>query len=157
MICVILFQLLHCSFGVLLGSCGYFFLILFIYFQLCCVFIARGAFLQLWRVGTTLSLPCAGFSFQWFLLLWSTGSRACGLQELWLPASRAQALQLWHMGLVAPWHVGSSWSWDRTHISRITTESPGKPCYIVFTCVYAQKNVLNMMFLIKHGYFWVIG
>ena len=34
-----------------------------------------------------------------------------------------------------------------------TTESPGKPCYIVFTLVYAQKNVLKMMLLIKHGYF----
>ena len=29
------------------------------------------------------SLQCAGFSLQWLLLLWSTGSRAHGLQKLW--------------------------------------------------------------------------
>ena len=51
------------------------------------------------------------------LLLWSTGSRlmgfsSCGMQaqQLWLTGSRAQAQQLWHMGLVALWHVGSSWT-----------------------------------------------
>ena len=31
-----------------------------------------------------------------------------GLQQLQLLGSRAQAQQLWHMGLVALWHVGSS-------------------------------------------------
>ena len=40
---------------------------------------------------------CAGFS--------SCGTRA---QQLWLVDSRAQAQQLWHMGLVVPRHVGSS-------------------------------------------------
>ena len=34
--------------------------------------------------------------------------QACGLQQLWLAGCRAQAQQLWHMGLVVPWHVGSS-------------------------------------------------
>ena len=53
--------------------------------------------LWLWRTG---------FSPQWLLLLQSTGSRA-----------RAQ--QLWHMGSVAPWHVGSSRTKDRTRIPRI--------------------------------------
>ena len=32
------------------------------------------------------------------------GSRVCGLQELW------------HRGLVAPRHVGSSWTRDQTHV-----------------------------------------
>ena len=36
------------------------------------------------------------------------GSREHGLRYLWLPGPRAQALQLWRVGLVAPWHVGSS-------------------------------------------------
>ena len=34
--------------------------------------------------------------------------QACGLQQLWLVGSRAQAQQLWCTGLVAPRHVGSS-------------------------------------------------
>ena len=41
-------------------------------------------------VAATL-LQCAGFSLWWLLLLRSTGSRVRGLQQLWLPASRAQA------------------------------------------------------------------
>ena len=35
------------------------------------------------------------------------GSRARGLQKLQLMGSRAQAQQLWCMGLVAPQYVGS--------------------------------------------------
>ena len=38
-------------------------------------------------------------------------------QQLQFPGSRAQAQQLWYTGLVPPWHVGSSWTGDRTHIS----------------------------------------
>ena len=36
------------------------------------------------------------------------GFSSCGTwaQQLWLLGSRAQAQQLWHTGLVAPWHVG---------------------------------------------------
>ena len=32
-----------------------------------------------------------------------------GLQGAW-------AQYLWHVGLVALWHVGSSWTRDRTHV-----------------------------------------
>ena len=51
--------------------------------------------------------------------LWSTGSRAHGLQ--WL----------WHMDLAAPWHVESSWTRDQTGIPCIcnwtlTTVPAGK-------------------------------
>ena len=60
-----------------------------------------------------------GFLLQWLLLWWSPGSRAWGLQELRLPGPRAQAQELWHTGLVAPRHVGSSWSRDRTRASCI--------------------------------------
>ena len=41
-----------------------------------------------------------GFSLRWLLLLWSTGSRASWLQ------------QLWRTGLVTPRHVESSWTRD---------------------------------------------
>ena len=69
------------------------------------------------------SLRCAGFSLQWLLLLWSSGSRRTGFsccgtwaQQLCLAGSRAQAQQLWHMGLAASWHVGSSWTRARTRV-----------------------------------------
>ena len=50
--------------------------------------------LSLQQAGATL-LRYTGFSLQGLLLLRSMGSRVHGLQELWL------------VGLVAPWHVGS--------------------------------------------------
>ena len=42
--------------------------------------------------------------------LWHT------VQQLWLAGSRAQAWQLWHTGLVAPQHVGSSRTRARTRV-----------------------------------------
>ena len=45
-------------------------------------------------------LQCWGFSVQWLLLFWSTGSREYGLPQLWLLDSRAQAQQLWSLGLI---------------------------------------------------------
>ena len=45
---------------------------------------------------------CKGVSLWWPLLLQNTGCRACGLQ--WL----------WHVGLLAPWHVRSSLTRDQT-------------------------------------------
>ena len=44
------------------------------------------------------------------------GLQARGLQQLWLAGSRAQAQQLWHMGLVAPRHVGSSQTRAQTRV-----------------------------------------
>ena len=80
-------------------------------------------FLQLQRAVVTLLLQCAGSSLRWLLLFWSMGSRragfsSCGLwaQQLWLAGSRAQAQQLWHTGLVAPWHVGSSRTRAQTRV-----------------------------------------
>ena len=46
---------------------------------------------------------------------WVLGAH--GLQQLWLPRSRAQAQELWCPGLFSLWHVGSSRIWDWTHIS----------------------------------------
>ena len=96
---------------------------LFIYFWLHCVFIAaHGLSLVVASRGYS-SLQCVGFSLWWLLLLQSTGSRrvgfsSCGTQPqlLWLVGSRAQAQQLWHMGLVALRHLGSSWTRARTGI-----------------------------------------
>ena len=34
-------------------------------------------------------------------------------QQLWLTGSRVQAQQLWCLGLVGPWHAGSSWARSR--------------------------------------------
>ena len=44
------------------------------------------------------------------------GLQACGLQQLWLVGSRAQAQQLWCTGLVASRHVGSSRTRARTRV-----------------------------------------
>ena len=44
------------------------------------------------------------------------GLQAHGLQQLWLAGSIAQAHQLWHTNLVAPRHVGSSWTRARTGV-----------------------------------------
>ena len=66
-----------------------------------------------------------GLLFAWLLLLWSTGSRACisVVVAHWLSSCSSWALEhrfeLWHTGLVAPWHMGSSWTRDRTHVSCI--------------------------------------
>ena len=97
--------------------------IYFLNFWLCWVFVAACGFSLVAASGGYSSLWCAGFSLQWFLLLRSTGCRcmgfsSCGMraQSLWLTGSRAQAQYLCHMSLVAPWHVGSSRTRDRTHV-----------------------------------------
>ena len=66
-----------------------------IYFWLYWVFLAEcGLSLAAPSRGFSL-LGCLGFSLQWFLLLQRTSSR---------------------LGLVALWHVGSSWARDWTHV-----------------------------------------
>ena len=105
------------------------FIYLFIYFWLCWVFVAAHRLSLVEASGSYSSLWRAGFSLRWLLLLRSTGSRrtgfsswgrrasivvACELQQLWLAGSRAQAQQLSHTDLVAPRHVGSSWTRART-------------------------------------------
>ena len=44
------------------------FIILFIYFWLCWVFLAPRVFLQFWRVGAALQLLCTGLPFRWLLV-----------------------------------------------------------------------------------------
>ena len=80
------------------------------------------------RGGQGLLSTCrrVGFSLWGLLLFWSMDSRVHRLQQfstwaqqLWLPGSRAQAQQLWRTDLEAPWHAGSSWIRDQTHVSCI--------------------------------------
>ena len=105
--------------------------------------LLRAGFLQLRRVGVTLrcgawASHCGGFSCcgAWALGAWAsvvaarglsscrmqalecTGFSSCGVwaQQLQCTGSGAQAQQLWRAGLVAPWHVGSSRTRDRTRV-----------------------------------------
>ena len=93
---------LTCKMGliIVLISFGFFFFFFDLFKSVvslhCCV-----VFLQLQEVGATLQLWCEGFSLQQLLLMWNTGSEC-------------KAEQLWSMGLVAPQHVGSSWTRGRT-------------------------------------------
>ena len=95
-----------------------FFIILFTYFCLCCVFIIVHGFLE-WWLPLLLSMSSSSFS------VWA--------QELLFPRSRAQLPQLWHLALVAPRHMGSSWARDWTcvfHIDRqvlLPLSSQGSP------------------------------
>ena len=70
-----------------------------------------------------LQLQCTGFSLPRLLLSQSTGSMRVGssscstcAQYLLFLGSRTKAQWLWCIGLVAPWHVGSSWARDQTHV-----------------------------------------
>ena len=135
----------------------FFFFILFIYFiyfWLFWVFVAARGLSLVAASGGYSSLRCAGFSLQWLLSLWSTGSRrvgfsSCGTwaQQLWLTGSRAQAQQLWHTSPVAPRHVGSSRTRDQTRVPCIgrrtlnhcaTREAPCIFLNYGFLRVYAQ-------------------
>ena len=90
------------------------------------VAVSKGSFL-LW---------CSGFSLQWLLLLWSSGSRHMGFSNC---CAWAQQLQL--TGLVAQRQVWSSQTRDQTHVSCIgrhilyhwaTREAP--------TCIFCPHN-----------------
>ena len=70
---------------------------------------------------------CGGYS-----CCGATGSRACGLQQLWLSDSRARAQELWYTVLIAR----GMWNLPRSGIEPVspalaggffTTELPGKP------------------------------
>ena len=132
----------------------------------CCAW----AFFQLWRVGAALrslrcsgrASHCGGFSC---CGAWALGARAsvvvarrirsCGsrAQQLWLAGSRAQAQQLWCMGLVDPRHVGSSRIRARTHDPCIgsgflTTAPPGESCKLCFYMTESQQNLKRQLNLL---------
>ena len=100
-----------------------FFIRLFIYFWLYLVFVAVHRLSLVAASRGYPSLRCTVFPLQWLLLLQSMGSRhtgfsSCGMwaQQLWLTGSTAPAQQLWCTVLIAPQHVGSSWTRDRTRV-----------------------------------------
>ena len=72
--------------------------------------------LSLVAVSGALSVCCVGFSLQW---LSCCGAWALGTGAQQFLDSRAQAQQLWHTGLVAPWHVESPQTRDQTCVSCI--------------------------------------
>ena len=77
-------QLIILVFKVLLGSLQYPFFLknyLLLFFWLCWVFIAACGLSLVVTSGGYSSLWCAGFSLQWLLLLWSTGSRCAGFSS----------------------------------------------------------------------------
>ena len=62
---------------------------------------------------------CSSFSYfrAWDLECMDFSRCSKWTQELWLAGSRARAQWLWHRGLVALWHVESSWTRDWAHVS----------------------------------------
>ena len=83
---------------------------------------------------------CSGFSCCRAQALGCTGFSSYGTwaQQLWLPGFRAQAQHLWHTGLAAPWHVGSSQIRDPTGVTCIAKQilsrwTTRKPCVCRFT------------------------
>ena len=83
---------------------------LFIYFWLHWVFVAARGLSLVAVSGGLLFILVRRLLTAVASLVAEHGLQACGLQQLWLIGSRAQAQQLWCTGLVAPWHVESSWT-----------------------------------------------
>ena len=94
-----------------------FYINLFIYLWLHWVFIAVRSLSLAAVSGGYSSLRCVGFSLWWLLLLRSMGSRRAGFSSYGM---RVQ--YLWHTGLVAPQHVGSSWTRAQTHVPCFTRQ-----------------------------------
>ena len=85
----------------------------------CWFFAAAWAFLLLCWAGTALWLRCEGSSLRWLLLLPSTSSGPTGFHGWSGWTLEPSTPSLWCMGLVAPRHVGSSWTKDWTRVSGI--------------------------------------
>ena len=66
--------------------------------------------------GSYSLVAVCGILFAVVFLVWSTGSRVYTLDGSGTQAVEPRLRQLWHMGLVALGHVGSSWIRDHTYI-----------------------------------------
>ena len=146
----------------------YFIFVRFIYslllFLVVGVFLAaRGLFLA--AAGGKYPSLCPGFSLLWVLL----GAQDLGSQALGVAAHRLRscgskpgARLLWHMGLVAPWHMESFWTRDWTGISCIVRLilGPGHwinreaPCTLSM-CLIFQKSIMTLCFQGKNVYTFV--
>ena len=137
--------------------------------------VALRAFSSCGKAGATPYLQYAGFSSQWLLcvglslavarrgLLFicstqashrsgfsvrGTGSRARGLQELWLKDSSADSGVVVHRG---PWHVGSPWlgiepASPALQGRPLTTGPPGKPPLMV---------LIHITYYLAFSYTWI--
>ena len=129
----------------------------FLLFWLCWIFIAMHAFLQLCEQGlrSRCSVRASHYSGFSCCAAWALGHN--GLQKLWLWSSRAQAAQLWCMGLVAlrvcgiPPHQGSNPSLLHWQVGLLSPSHQGNPPFILLKHVnmYQQQiYVLCMKLLI---------
>ena len=102
---------LHCRYPKILYV--YIYIYLFIYD--CAV---SSLLLELFSSCSTQAFRCGGSCVEHRLEgAWALADAAHELVSCWSPGSKAQAQQLWCTGFVAPRHVGSSWTRDRTHVS----------------------------------------
>ena len=119
-------------------------------------------------VGFSLGAASGGFSLiavlrllMWLPLLFQNmGFRAQGLQQLWLPGSRAQAQQLWYIGLatwdlpepgiepMSPALVYGFLTWNQL-------ESPWKPCFLFFLINLYWCMVFMFMAVYLSIYHWI--
>ena len=124
-----------------------FFLLRLLIFWLCWLFIAAWPFLQLWR-----ALQCMGFSLQWTLLLWSTGSRVPRLQQFQLRALEHRLnCGTW---IQLPCGMGGlPQSWIELVSSALaggffTTEPPGKPLnlFLMISINHFDNQLIKTIF-----------
>ena len=116
----------------------------FFLFWLILVFVAaQGLSLVVMRQGYLLS-QCSGFSLRWLLLLQRTGSRHVGFMSF-----RAWTQQLWHRGLAALWHVGSSQTRDQTHVPcidrQILNHWPTREVLIFKLILLTTRSVIQLL------------
>ena len=125
-------------------------------FWLCWVFLAVHVLSLVVASGGYSSLPCAGFSLRWLLLLQSSmgsshvGFSSCGSRAL------ERRLSSCGLGFIAPWHVGTSWTRARTRSPALagrflTTVPPGKPSNAFFNSNLLFTYLFLFLFLAVLG------
>ena len=128
--------------------------IYFIYFWLCWVFVAaRGLFSSYGKQGL-LFVVVGGRLTSVASLVAEHGLQARRLQQLWLTGSRAQAQQLWRMGLVAPQRVGSSRTRARTRVPcigwRILNHCTTREAWVHFFITFFSMRKKQLSFYTKY-------
>ena len=116
---------------------GFLFIYLFNLFVVLGLRCCPQVFLQLWRVGAMLQLPCSGFSLWWLLLLRSMGSRVCGLQQFRHMVSGVAAPRLWSKDSIVVAEFSCS------AICEIFPDQKSNPCLL--------RQQVNSLPLSHHG------